>query len=204
MADKQIKQYTENTTPAGADLVIIQQNSDDAYAKVQLSNLVVAGSVKPNSLKSGASSLNDWQWDSWTPSYTGFTLGNGTVNYAKYIRIGNIIFFRFKITLGSTSSVGATAVYVDLPSDFHSDYSINGEHIGKLTVVDSSAGNYFGGELEVQSLSANPSVRLKLYYDSGSYEQVAGNTNTNVKTTLPFTWATGDIIMGSGFYQTTI
>lgn len=53
-------------------------------------------------------------WTSWTPTFTGFTLGNGTVN-AKYCRVGKALHLRIGVVFGSTSAV-TSAVAASLPS----------------------------------------------------------------------------------------
>jgi hypothetical protein len=57
-------------------------------------------------------------WISYTPTFTNVTLGNGTIT-ARYNVIGKTLFIRFRLQLGSTSSVtGAPAV--SLPAGFTS------------------------------------------------------------------------------------
>ena len=53
----------------------------------------------------------------WTPTITGFTLGNGTVNYSNYIKVGKMVICKYQVTLGSTSAVTGL-ITVTVPVDF--------------------------------------------------------------------------------------
>jgi hypothetical protein len=56
-----------------------------------------------------------WQgsWTSWTPAYTGLTVGNGT-STGRYQRVGNTVIAQAKLTWGSTTSA-SVPIYVTLP-----------------------------------------------------------------------------------------
>ena len=62
--------------------------------------LLVADSTQTTGIK--------WQGTrtSFTPSWTNFTLGNGSLNYAEYIQHGKLVIFQVRVTLGTTSVVG--------------------------------------------------------------------------------------------------
>ena len=46
-------------------------------------------------------------WTSFTPSFTNFTLGNGTVEYSRYCRINDVVHVELFVSLGSTSSMSS-------------------------------------------------------------------------------------------------
>jgi hypothetical protein len=123
-------------------------------------------------------------WKSWTPTLTNFT---GTVNIAKYTKIGKTVFFKIKITVAtcgtnpqftlpvSMASVGAGDMQIGWSSFYDTGTLSN---FGILCATG-GAGAYF---LAPRSDSA------QVYY-------------TTVTSTLPFTWAGGDIITGNGVYE---
>lgn len=47
-------------------------------------------------------------WKTWTPTFTGTAVGNGTLN-AVYAQVGKTVYFRVTLTLGSTSSFASSA-----------------------------------------------------------------------------------------------
>lgn len=53
-------------------------------------------------------------WSSWTPTFAGFTLGNGTAT-AKYSQVGKIVNWTLTLTCGSTSASTATTATFTLP-----------------------------------------------------------------------------------------
>lgn len=53
-------------------------------------------------------------WTSWTPTFAGFTLGNGTV-VAKYTQVGKIVHWNVVVTCGSTSADSAATATFTLP-----------------------------------------------------------------------------------------
>lgn len=81
---------------------------------VQASN-IAAGAVDTSELASGAvttAKLSTSAGDpgaagvSFTPSFTNFTLGNGSINYARYLKVGRIVVVDIRVILGSSSSMG--------------------------------------------------------------------------------------------------
>ena len=50
-------------------------------------------------------------WASFTPSFSNFTLGNGTVDYSRYSRINDVVHVELLVTLGSTSSMSTLPTF---------------------------------------------------------------------------------------------
>jgi hypothetical protein len=65
--------------------------------------------------------INPNAWVSYTPTLTGVTLGNGTIT-ARYNVIGKTMSIRFRLQLGSTSSVTGSPSF-SLPSGFTSAFT---------------------------------------------------------------------------------
>jgi hypothetical protein len=49
-------------------------------------------------------------WTAWTPTWTNLTVGNGTV-LAAYKQIGKVVFARYSIVFGSTSSISGAITF---------------------------------------------------------------------------------------------
>lgn len=130
-------------------------------------------------------------WTAYTPtlSGTGWAIGNGTAN-GFYCQIGKMVFFRVGITFGSTSTFGASAsplVSLPITEDSASPRSFTMWAQG----ADTSAGQLYlfnafrGGtaaNVEVQTIGTN-------------------GLGAAVTATVPFTWASTDLLRLSGTYQ---
>lgn len=129
---------------------------------------------------------------SWTPSYVGFTLNNGTVNYAKSIQIGKIVSFRLKITIGSTTAVGS-AMTISLPVTASSDYAATDPFQNTVIFYDVSATTPYNGTGILKSTTTMALESLHTDGSRGNYQDWTGSD--------PFTFAVGDIIYVSGSYE---
>ena len=137
-----------------------------------------------------AKRVTAFQWEDWSPAYTNLTIGNGTV-ISRFINIGKLVVCHFTFTLGSTSAVGTTPK-VSLPVVAASVYVANRNYVGEL-VLDDITGSDFHGPIRLASTSE---ATLLVYDSSGTYLGRAGITAT-----VPFTWATGDIISFTMVYE---
>lgn len=126
-------------------------------------------------------------WESWTPTLTNLTLGNGTAT-AAFIRIGRTIHYRFRFLLGSTSAVG-TAPRFSLPVAAASGYTVGTFPIGDVLLNDTGTAAW-----RAQACLVTTTAALLLYY-------VAAETSANVTATAPFTWGATDYIEVSGTYE---
>lgn len=155
------------------------------------SDNIEAGGVVPNSLVSGTGT--SWAWQSWTPTWSANTVGNGTVS-AKYIQIGKTVFFRIEFTLGSTSAIGSNSTFT-LPVTMVSlaGATGNGNILGNAIYFDASASSSMVGCVGWSSTTV---ALPKSFNVSGANQTLAGVTSTQ-----PFTWATGDQMLLQGFYE---
>ena len=134
---------------------------------------LVADSSTLTGLKWGGS------WTTFTPTFTDFTLGNGTVT-GRYAQQGKIAFVYTKVVLGSTSVMGSYP-RITLP----------------LTPSSS------GGPFTCALTDAGSTVFLGTLYITPGQANVGPQTNNSAGTTLqmavlnattPFTWGATDII----------
>lgn len=160
--------------------VLIYPEGDDTNIRL---NLVGKGSgeVQFNGVNASGA------WESWTPSYTNFTLGNGTLEYAKYKQIGKTVFFKIKVTLGSTSSMGS-APLVTLPVTA-ADVSVVATTWGEYN--DATGGTYPA----FVRINSGTTTQFRLGYLN------ATPVISNASATAPFTWTTNDHFIVTGIYE---
>lgn len=126
-------------------------------------------------------------WTTWSPTYTNFTLGNGTSS-AKYARVGRIIHFRLKVTLGSTSSVTG-GIRISLPVEAAASDQLNGFYV---LMSDATGSRILGGTTELSTTG----VELNAFDSSGTYVAAVVTSAT-----VPFTWTTSDYFLVVGTYE---
>jgi hypothetical protein len=150
-------------------------------------NSIAAGAVVPNSLV--GSSGTGWTWQSWTPTWTNLTIGNGTL-VAKYCQIGKVVFFQLSLIFGNTTAIGSNAVQFSLPAETSTSYLVQSP-IAQFTYFSGSS--VYVGLAKWQSSSL---LYLTVNNGSATYDTVS-----DIGTTIPFTWGTTNQLFGSGFYQ---
>jgi hypothetical protein len=174
-----------------------------AANNVRVAKVVTNGSAITSVTQTGVDSLNNQinpvspisnSWQSWVPTWTNLTVGNG-VTVARYIQIGKTVHFQLNFTLGTTSAVGSTPT-VTLPvaaANSHVIDSVNGSMLGTFMFTDAGSAVFMGnGRLQTSTV-----VNIAVYGASITYV----HQPTGLTSTVPFTWGTGDIIHWSGTYE---
>jgi hypothetical protein len=127
-------------------------------------------------------------WTSYAPTLSGgWANGNGTYGYAKYAKLGKLVFFAVDFTIGSTTTKGTTLT-MSLPVTASSSFMLfNPQGIGSVggTVYHTI---WFG--------STTSTITMAVLNSAGTY-----TTRTGITAAIPGTWATGDIFRVSGFYE---
>ena len=116
-------------------------------------------------------------WTAYTPSFNGFSLGNGSLNF-KYAKLGKIVHVRGQITLGSTSSFSGGVV--DVP--FNWGGYILGHTLGEVCFTNNSVYN-LGTNICIGNVS---NFRLIVGNAASTYLGIG-----DINATVPFTWASG-------------
>lgn len=167
-------------------------DSNVTTAKIADSNVTTAKiadeSVTNAKLDTGAGQPGG-AWTTWTPTFV--NLSGGTLNFSKYTQIGKTIHYRIKYTLAGAGVAGA--VTFTLPVNAHADYS-NANEIMDATgsVFDANGALH---NIIVRWASAS-TFSILVDNVSGSYGQ-----SSNLSSTVPFTWASGDFITVNGTYE---
>lgn len=185
---------TNATITADAITGFTNANNGSVYgiaitgSAIQSSAAFADAIILPKALVTGTGST--WVWQSWTPTWTNLTIGNGTLNYAKYVQVGKTINFRVKFTFGSTTVITGQ-IGLSLPTNLNSDYT---------SVTDTVTTN---GQLnDASSLRWLPWVTWGSSSRADIYYLNASDNLTATSSTAPFTWTTSDQIMLAGQYET--
>lgn len=179
------------TARAHSSGAIVKMNTvSDMFEALQSGNALTAGAIKPNALVSGTGT--SWAWQTWAPSYSNITIGDGTV-VAKYIQIGKTVTGQFTFTLGSTSAIGNSGT-ISTPVTASSNYTAQNNVIGPCIFLDSGTIAYSG----IVRLETTTTFRPIVGKADTTYLGTAGITAT-----IPHTWAVNDVISFSFTYEAT-
>ena len=175
-------------TPTPVDLTPYVQ-WEDADSTVEIG--AIQRTIVPKQIGSTASATGvvsqavvSEAWTSYTPTYANLSLGNGTVD-AGYYRIGRKVVYRGAITFGSTTSVTG-AIQVSLPVAAKASTWSLGTAVGE----DNSA----SFARTVGAAEINPAI-----FATGVHFASSGNADWTA--TVPFTWATSDILRWTITYE---
>lgn len=173
-----ISGHTSSTIVTVANLQISNGilNSNNSVVTANITD----AAITPAKLVSGTGS--GWTWQSFTPSWTNITPGNGT-NTGSYIQIGKTVFVKTKFKLGSTSSVGSNPTLALPVTSSSSNYTADISVVGDVGVLDAGTA-YYRGFIRWSSTTAINPLMLGV---TGSLI-----TNTTISSTVPMTWATND------------
>lgn len=150
---------------------------------------ITDAAVTPAKLLAGTGT--GWSWQTWTPTWTNLTVGNGTV-VANYIQTGKTVVARLQITCGSTTSITGSVAF-SLPVTSVSSMATSGAfQIGTAYYVDAGVTNYMGATL----LTSTTVASLVVNVASGSYVQAVNTTAT-----VPFTFGNLDVMMTEIVYE---
>ena len=159
---------------------------EDAFWQVRKGSTVV---IKADD--NGLVTVPGLTWKTWTPTWTNLTIGNAVV-VARYTQIGDTVIAYLSAVLGNTSSVDSTPVSVSLPVTEATSYSDGGsDPIGLAYFIDATSSD-FNGRVAL----FNDKVVLQVFNASAT-----SSTNTNLNTTVPFTWTTSDEIRTHFTYE---
>lgn len=144
------------------------------------SDKYVDGSIDPEHLITGAGT--SWAWQSWTPTWVNFTLGDGT-QVAKYIQIGKNVYFRLNVVWGSTTSLSGTPTFT-LPVASIALVGADSQVIAVGKYLDSGMAAYQG----LVMLASTTTGQLQLSNASATYLTYGG-----ISATTPINaWGTSD------------
>ena len=129
--------------------------------------------------------LNWYEEGTFTPTFTGFTVGDGSV-FGFYRRIGKQVFVTYGFILGSTSAVGSLTGLSGLP----------------FTTGTVGASRFFNatGVAFKQGVGGFPAYGLIYSASTTGSGPASTNTNTGMSATAPFVWAADDSLSFTATY----
>ena len=164
--------------------VLKSEDLNDTFgAKAPLASPTFTGTVTIPDVNLGA-------WTTFTPTFNGVVIGNGTLS-SRYQRTGKLVVVSVVWTLGSTSSVTGPTDIV-LPFTARSQNSLI--PWGVAYYYDSTGASVL-------------SIGGVIYVGTTAGRFITTLTNTSfasqaeVNSTSPFTWTTGDVLMGQFMYE---
>jgi hypothetical protein len=134
-----------------------------------------------------ANKLDDYEEGTWTPTFAGLTIGNGTVS-GTYTKIGRQVTVVFGFDCGSTTSVGTLGDITGLPFATSNDYT---GYIKVHGVAFDSGSRWY----EAVAVLGNNS--------SGILVPSTSNYNSAISSTNPMPWTTNDTLVFTATYTTT-
>ena len=129
-------------------------------------------------------------WESYTPTFVNITVGNGVL-VARYSQINKLVNVAFKLTNGSTTSIGAAgSITMSLPvAATTTAYALTAHLIGTASSYDQSAGTNYQTWVRIDS---STTVAFG-YMTSYRYQEIYG--------VGPMTWAVNDVLSGTFSYE---
>jgi hypothetical protein len=131
-------------------------------------------------------------WTTWTPTYNGITVGNGTVT-ARYSQIGKTVTAYYKLAWGTTTSASGNLLLVTLPVAASSGYGVANQIMGIAEYTDTGTATYNG---VINFYDNTYGVRLNVNVSSGTY-----TSTTFVNPTQPFTFGNTDVYQFTLTYE---
>lgn len=130
-------------------------------------------------------------WTAFTPVWNNLTVGNAGQE-ARYTQIGNTVFFWVKLELGSTSSV-STEPRMNFPIQAKSTAAGQCAQLN-YCFLDNGVARNFG--ISDGLVNSQTTFRLHVFNASSTYLN-----SSQITSTVPFTWGSGDIIHIFGSYE---
>jgi hypothetical protein len=133
---------------------------------------------------------------SYTPTFTNMTLGNGTIT-AVWTRVGAHVTVHLRLVWGSTTSITGSPPGWSGPVDPLDTPTPLIRQEGLCVFYDTSTTNTYTGTIGHGAVNVFYPFALNVT-DGLSYLRAE-----NITSSLPMTWATGDIILATWSYEAT-
>lgn len=132
----------------------------------------------------------------YTPAISSFTLGDGTLT-GHYYRMGYTVYWRVALIVGSTTVMPSTEFKGGLPYYVADDFIRNELEWGYTPVGHIFLHDVSTGAKRIYIATAGQNTEN---YFEGIVRNAAITTN-HINATTPWTWAVGDKLIASGYYE---
>lgn len=132
-------------------------------------------------------------YQAYTPTFGVISIGDGTLA-AQYCRVNNFVHAFGSLTFGSTTTIAVNATMTLPVNTVNTENGAVGSILGGVTYYDASAFLTYRGTIDGRNAASNCAFWVN--NTSATYE-----TATSPTASIPFTWATGDIIRWNIFYK---
>lgn len=169
----------------------VQMNNGTIATNNAVVNASVAdGAITPAKLQAGSGT--GWTWQTFTPTWSNLTPGNGTVN-ARFTQIGKMVWIYLSFVLGSTSVVGTSPSFTPpvAASTLYTTVGVNsivGFGTYNAAAVGAIAAPFFN--------ATNAAISLGFFGPSAT-----NNGLVAVSASLPGVWTTNNNINITIFYE---
>lgn len=174
----------------GSDKAVSKTGTETLTNKTLTSPTITGAVITPELLVAGTGTTYVQQ--TFSPNFTGLTVGSAGVTTARYIQIGKEVFGYLAFTLASGSPNSAVTGEVSFTLPVAPRSMLNVTIIGQVNILDAGTNNYGG----VFVTTGGPTCAIR-------YENVSGSTFSHAvfSSTLPFTWTTNDAFHGIFHYE---
>ena len=171
---------------AKGDIIGASANDTPAITSVGANGeMLVADSTTATGLD-WKTAAEQYPWQTWTPTYTNISVGNGTV-VARYQQIGKLVNVEFRLSFGSTTTISAPArITVPVSINLSQYFSFSG------VAIDQGVAAY---QLWIDPPNASL-FEFLIPLANGTYL-----TPTSVSATVPFTFGNTDAITMRATYE---
>jgi hypothetical protein len=177
------------TAPGISWLASAQQDVGIFRADTDEIGVAVGGAEVARLTGTAGHNLQGLEWTTWTPTLGGITVGNGTTNYAQYVRIGDLVIARWMFTLGSTSAItGGITVSAPVTADVGGDQFL----VGHARLNDS------GTAVHIATVGLSDASTFTVYRQAVSGSNII---RSSLSSTTPFTWTTTDFLSFTAIYE---
>jgi hypothetical protein len=174
---------------AKADLLTATANDTPARLAVGANDTMLVADSTASTGLAYKSATTLYPWQTWTPTYSNFTIGNAAVD-ARYQQIGKTVNVFCNIVFGSTTSFTGYPL-ISLPVSCRPSGSLT----GFVQLYDASSGGLFTGNVWLEA--GNTQFQPVVTNASSTYAFIEYLTVN----TRPFTWTTSDQMLFTFSYE---
>lgn len=183
-----ISEFTvsNGVTVAGLNLKSGKLNTNNSVVTANITD----AAVTPNKLFAATGS--GWAFQSWTPSWTNVSVGNGTV-VAKYVQTGKTVTARLSLTLGSISTItGLITFSLPVTAVSYPNLANGADPLGLAVILDSGNAAY---PADIRILTTTTAI-LTAWAAGGTY-----TASANTSSSVPMMWGIADAFTTTFVYE---